>query len=86
MVRFRPAQTWGDGRLGRLRIEVDVRALQKQRLLDGRSDTAWIEGRSGVGKGEWIEIVFKPGAQIRGIGILIFSASYSELRSSWGPR
>ena len=41
-----------------------------ENLLDGRSDTAWIEGQDGPGKGEWIEITFKPGAMIRGIGLL----------------
>ena len=146
---FRPAQTWGDGTLPALRIELDVRLLHEERvplsvisppggverdgvfvwelqnvdlhklpdlvvsydvgpaleedeirphrldrkmiesirasstrpsaphttygvenLLDGRSDTAWIEGQDGPGKGAWIEITFKPGAMIRGIGVL----------------
>jgi hypothetical protein len=146
---FRPARTWGNGRLRALHIEVDTRILQRKKvpvkalsppgaierdgiltwdlhdvdlrtmpdlvmnydftsvaereeigarrldrrmiesirasstlpptahtsynvenLLDGRSDTAWIEGRPGIGKGEWIEIVFKPGVEIRGIGLL----------------
>ena len=146
---FRPAQTWGDGRLPTLHIELDVHELRAKQvpltvvspagaverdgvfvwdlkdvdlrkipdlvvnydlgpaldedeirphrldrkmiesirasstlpsaphtsygvenLLDGRSDTAWIEGKDGPGKGEWIEITFKPGAMIRGIGLL----------------
>ena len=146
---FRPAQTWGDGRVPTLRIELDVRALRAKQvpltvvsppgaverdgvfvwdlkdvdlhkfpdlvvrydlgpvaeedeirpkrldrkmiqsirasstlpsaphttygvenLLDGRSDTAWIEGQDGPGKGAWIEITFKPGAMIKGIGVL----------------
>ncbi len=146
---FRPAATWGDGKLPALRIELDVRELREKQvpltvvspegaverdgmlvwelkdvdlhklpdlvvsydlgnaldeeqirpkrldrrmiesirasstlpsaphtsyrvenLLDGRSDTAWIEGKDGTGKGEWIEITFKPGAMIRGIGVL----------------
>ena len=146
---FRPAQTWGDGRVPALRIELNVRDLRAQQvpltvvsppgaverdgvfvwdlkdvdlhkipdlvvrydfgpaaeeeeirphrldrkmiesirasstlpsaphtsygvenLLDGRSDTAWIEGKDGPGKGEWIEITFKPGAMIKGIGVL----------------
>ena len=146
---FRPAQTWGDGRLPALHIELDTRLLPAKQvpltvvspagaverdgvlvwelkdvdlrqlpdlvvsyevgplleeeqvrpkrldrrmiesirasstlaaaphtsygvenLLDGRSDTAWIEGKAGPGKGEWIEITFKPGAMIKGIGVL----------------
>jgi len=41
-----------------------------ENLLDGRSDTAWIEGKDGPGIGEWIELTFKPGVRIKGIGIL----------------
>lgn len=41
-----------------------------ENVLDGRSDTAWIEGQPGTGKGEWIEITFKPGAMVKGIGVL----------------
>ena len=146
---FRPAQTWGDGRVPALRIELNVRDLRAKQvpltivsppgaverdgvfvwdlqdvdlhkipdlvvrydfgpaaeeaqirphrldrkmiesirasstlpsaphtsygvenLLDGRSDTAWIEGQDGPGKGAWIEITFKPGAMIKGIGVL----------------
>ncbi len=146
---FRPAQTWGDGRVPALRIELDVRNLRAKQvpltvvsppgaverdgvlvwelkdvdlskipdlvvsydlgsfmeeeairpkrldrkmiksirasstlpsaphttygvenLLDGRSDTSWIEGQDGPGKGAWIEITFKPGAMIKGIGVL----------------
>lgn len=146
---FRPAQTWGDGKLPALRIELDTRELRAkevpvtvvspagaverdgmfvwdlkdvdlrkipdlvvsydlgsfleeeavrpkrldrkmiesirasstlpsaphttygvENLLDGRSDTAWIEGQDGPGKGAWIEITFKPGAMIKGIGVL----------------
>ena len=146
---FSPAQTWGNGRLPKLRIEVDVRELRGKKVpitvvsppgsverdgmliwdlqdvdlrkipdlvirynlgpaemekdirprrldrrmiesirasstlprksqtrygienvLDGRSDTAWIEGAKGSGVGEWIEITFKPGTMIKGIGVL----------------
>jgi hypothetical protein len=146
---FRPAETWGDGKVPALHIELDVRELREKQvpltvvspegaverdgvlvwelknvdlhklpdlvvtydlgnaideeqirpkrldrkmiesirasstlasaphtsygvenLLDGRSDTAWIEGKDGPGKGEWIDITFKPGAMIQGIGVL----------------
>ena len=145
---FRTAQTWGNGRLPELRVEVDVRRLRAssipvsvapagaverdgvlvwnftdvdlrkapdlvisydlgdtmeseqlrgnrlprkliesvrassalpagkqtsydvENLFDGRGDTAWIEGKPDAGAGEWIEIVFRPGVEIRGIGVL----------------
>lgn len=41
-----------------------------ENLFDGRPDTAWIEGRKGPGVGEWIEITFKRGIKVAGVGLL----------------
>ena len=38
-------------------------------LLDNRLDTCWSEGVAGSGKGEWVELVMKPGYEVYWIGI-----------------
>jgi len=64
LYSFRPAATWGNGRVGNLVIRLDTTWLSDNDLR-----TAWVEGAKGPGIGE--SITFEPkGAYVTEIGIL----------------
>jgi hypothetical protein len=45
-------------------------SYQVEHLLDGKPDTAWIEGAKSTGKNEWIELEVAPNVNVWGIGLL----------------